>query len=390
MKKLVLFFGCSLVFFSCKKDKEIGEAKSISFEKTIGTAGSDELKDVDFSNSRNGVWAGYTNGMGAGGFDGWVVCTNEEGTVKWQQTFGGTGDDFLLSVLYTPDNNYLLTGYSSSGSAGMEDVWLLKIDAAGTLLWEKRYGGSLADLGIQSAALHDGSGFLVSATTQSKGAGLLDHWVLHVDSNGELIADRTFGDNTIQGYASLFSKGNGNFFLCGRTDKNGSADIDVIEINSSLDSLSEFIFGSADYEEPKNIVALGDGTFMLGGHSAGFGNPEHNFYAVRFTAAGAVVWQNNYGSTQHDGAENIFKLPENKFLLTGRSNGNMGNAEDMLCVIIDADGNELRKIYAGGTGNDQGNAAKPGMGGTVYTAGKKEVSAGNADGWMMARKPEDF
>jgi hypothetical protein len=134
---------------------------------------------------------------------------------------------------------------------------------------------------------------------------------------------------------------------------------------------------------------MADGTFILAGHSAGFGSPEHNFYVVRFDPNGNIKWEKSIGSIYHDGAENILKISENKILLTGRSNGKSVTDEDMLQILIDADGNKLSEKYFGETGSDQGNQAIL-VNGFIYTAGKKTNSAGNEDGLMMSVPVDSF
>ncbi|MBC7863677.1 MAG: hypothetical protein IAF38_11930, partial [Bacteroidia bacterium] len=275
MKIKFLIAGCFLVLFSCTKDKEIVPYKLPSFEKTVGTNGTDILVDATVNTSESVMCVGYTNGVGAGGNDGWLVNVSNTGEILWQQTFGGSGDDYFNSILKTADGGFLITGFTQSNSAGAEDVWLLKLSVSGLVEWEKRYGGITTDLGINSIQLSDGT-YIVSASTNSSGAGLLDHWLIKLDAAGTIISSKTFGNNVNQGYAHIMQKPDGNFFISGGTDKNGNSDFDVIEINSNLDSLHEYIFGSPDYEEAKNIVVLPDGNFILGGHSAGFGNPEHN------------------------------------------------------------------------------------------------------------------
>jgi hypothetical protein len=381
MKKVFsfLFFGC--LIFSCRRDKEIIPGTLPSYENNFGTSGTDVLGYSVVKNDGSLLAAGYTNGAGAGGYDGWLVNLSAKGEVIWQQTFGGSADDYFTSILKTSDNGFLLCGYSNSASAGMEDAWLIKLNEGGLVQWEKKYGGIATDLGINAVQLSDSS-FIVCASTQSYGAGALDHWLLKLDATGNMISQKTFGDITVQGYSQIMQKPDGNFFISGRTDKNGNSDADVIEINSNLDSLREFIFGSADYEEVKNILALPDGNFVLAGHTAGFGHPEHDFYCVKFDASGTIVWEKTYGSLQHDGAESSMYSSDGELILCGRSDGNSGNSEDLSNLVLDGNGNELHQFYKGSTGVDAGQHIFQ-NGNYIYTVGKKANENGDVDGWVL-------
>lgn len=389
MKKILLILIGILFFFSCKKDKEIIPLTPYTkLDLTFGTLGTDLLVDGLYASVGEYIAIGSTNGAGAGLYDGWLVKFDSEGDLKWQQTFGGTADDYFSSIIKTSDNGFLITGTSFSNSVGLEDVWLLKLNATGLPQWEKRFGGTSTDLGMNSVQISDGT-FIVSATTLSKGEGSFDHWLLKVDGNGNLISDKTFGTNAYEAYAQIMQKPDGNFFISGVYETSGNRDFQVMEINSNLDSLNKFGFGSLDYEEAKNIVVLSDGNFLVSGHSAGFGHLEHNFYAIKFDGSGNKIWENNYGTIMHDGSESSLLLGNGKVLLTGRSMGNTGMNEDMLYVVIDENGNEKQKFFRGGAGIDEGFKSIL-IGKDVFSFGKKETSIGNTDAWISKLNSSNF
>src|SRR5437899_10626457 len=51
-----------------------------------------------------------------GGSDYWVIKLDTDGNKQWENSFGGTSSDILVRLLQTPDDGYILGGYSSSGS----------------------------------------------------------------------------------------------------------------------------------------------------------------------------------------------------------------------------------------------------------------------------------
>ncbi|MBC7863951.1 MAG: hypothetical protein IAF38_13325 [Bacteroidia bacterium] len=70
--------------------------------------------------------------------------------------------------------------------------------------------------------------------------------------------------------------------------------------------------------------------------------------------------------------------------MTGRSNGNAGFGEDLLYIIADTDGNELHRIFKGSTGTDIGYKSIV-SGNFIFTVGKKEITTGNTDGWIICQ-----
>jgi hypothetical protein len=375
-----------LAFISCSRDREIIPLKKTSFEKTFGADGNDELKDIIENNGQLVVCGYIHNTVGAAGKDGWLAGLDKEGVVLWQQTFGGAGDQSFQSLIRMADGGYLLTG--SSTSSGSEDLWLMRLNAGGLLVWEKKHGGALTDFGMNSIELPDGN-LLVSGTTESFGKGSLDHWLLKLNANGDTISTKTFGDNSIQGYGQIMTKNDGNYFVSGRTDKNGNADIDILEVTANLDSVNEIVFGSSEYEEAKNVIALSDGNYIVAAHSAGFGNPEHNVYAVKFDEAGNMKWEKTYGTSYHDGPENILKISENKILILARSHGNNLNNEDAYFIQMDKNGNEQHNFFRGGALMDQLNKSIF-YDDYIFSVGRAEIASGNSDAWLIAEPVSNF
>ena len=65
----------------------------------------------------------------------------------WTRTFGGVANDMGYDVERTSEGGYIITGWTQSFGAGGYDVYLIKTDAGGNMLWEKTYGGSEVDMG---------------------------------------------------------------------------------------------------------------------------------------------------------------------------------------------------------------------------------------------------
>lgn len=139
-----------------------------------------------------------------GSSDGWVFKLDATGTLVWKKNFGGSAQDVLNSVIKNADNTYTLSGYSFSndgdvsGSHGQADVWVIKIDDTGNLIWSKLFGGSRNDaaFGLQPGVT---SGSFITGFTQSSdgqvtnAAGSTDCWTLRVDANGNLLWQKSSG-----------------------------------------------------------------------------------------------------------------------------------------------------------------------------------------------------
>jgi len=129
--------------------------------------------------------AGWTESKGAGSSDMWVLRLDEAGNVVWDHTYGGAEDDVARSIVALADGGLAVAGYTQSKGAGDDDMWVLRLDEAGNVVWDKTFGGAKADMANSIVALADG-GFAVAGRTYSKGAGNNDMWVLRLDEAGNV------------------------------------------------------------------------------------------------------------------------------------------------------------------------------------------------------------
>lgn len=128
---------------------------------------------------------GSKSSEGAGGMDLWLIKTDSAGNVIWSRTYGGEGDDYGTSVQQTADGGYIIVGHTSSSGDGGGDLWLFKTDAEGNEIWSRTFGGREGDYGTAVQQTADG-GYIVTGRTSSYGAGGVDMWLIRTDGNGNV------------------------------------------------------------------------------------------------------------------------------------------------------------------------------------------------------------
>jgi len=158
-------------------------------------AGFSESDDFDISSSK-------------GSYDFWVVKITATGELVWEKSFGGTGIEISYGMAKTDDNGYVITGNTFSADVdisknnGASDVWLIKIDDSGNLVWEQTFGGSEFDL-AESVSLASDGGFIIAGNSKSidgdatENKGENDLWLIKTDSNGNLVWEKTFGGSDL-------------------------------------------------------------------------------------------------------------------------------------------------------------------------------------------------
>jgi hypothetical protein len=174
-----------------------------------------------------------------GDHDYWVVKLDATGTKQWDKTFGGNSHEIMYALQPTQDGNYLLAGVSQSGSGGDItqpgqgdlDYWIVKVNASGNKLWDRRYGGNGGDFlttlqqtseGGYILGGHSGSG--QSGDKSHPTQGDVDYWVVKLDANGTKQWDKTVGGSNADFLFSLQQTQDNGYILGGRSDSGLSGD----------------------------------------------------------------------------------------------------------------------------------------------------------------------
>jgi hypothetical protein len=158
---------------------------NVQWAKTYGGTNNDSAYSVQQTSDGGYILAGVTYSFGAGGGDAFLIKTNASGNVQWAKTYGGAGIDKFISVQQTSDGGYIAVGYTSSFGAGGYDVFLVKTDANGNIIWAKTYGGWNNDIASSVRQTSDG-GYIVAGTTWSFGVGSGDVFLIKTDANGNI------------------------------------------------------------------------------------------------------------------------------------------------------------------------------------------------------------
>lgn len=144
---------------------------------------------------------------------------------SWAWRYGGLRGDFLKALLPTKDGGFILAGDTRSFRTGKNrnyskdpsDLWVVKLDAEGQLVWQRTYSGDRSDVcaGIVAA---EGGGYVLAATTESFGAGMTDVWLLRLDEGGGVLWERTYGGERGEQAGAVARDADGSFIIAGDTE----------------------------------------------------------------------------------------------------------------------------------------------------------------------------
>lgn len=282
---------------------KIDAGKEEMWQRTYGGKGQDDLTTVictsdggyliggssnsDFSKDPNTKSEKTENSRG--GMDYWIIKLDSNGKEEWQKTYGGCYTDLLKCMTSTKDGGYILGGYSNSTNSGEKsnvnfgtggDYWIIKIDAYGSVVWEKTIGGDKDDQ-LQSILNTKDGGFLVGGSslsgasmhkdrTNGKGS---DFWILKLDEGGNITWQETFDFGFDDVLTSITETANQNYLIGGYTvikDGEKSGDYIALKISEKGENLWDYTVGSDGEDILQKLIETRDGGYIM----AGTANPE--------------------------------------------------------------------------------------------------------------------
>jgi len=195
---------------------------NMQWNKTFGGSNSDRAFSVAQTADGGYIIAGETDSSGAGSFDFWLIKTNSLGTAQWNKTYGGNTYDTARSVLQTIDSEYTIAGWTNSLGAGGTDFWLIKTDGIGNQLWSQTYGGTFDEEAYSVQQTGDG-GYIVAGSTKSYGlyTGVWNFWLVKTDAQGSMQWNQVNGGSNDDRAYSVQQTGDGGYIVAGSTESYG-------------------------------------------------------------------------------------------------------------------------------------------------------------------------
>jgi parallel beta-helix repeat protein len=282
---------------------------------------------------------GYTGSLTLDSNDMWLVKTDATGVEQWNQTYGGTEDDFGLALIQTADGNFVLSGNTESFGAGDRDMWLINTDINGVMQWNQTYGGTGRESTCDLLQTADG-GFALVGDTQSFGAGDRDMWLVKTDVDGNVQWAQTYGGIWDDGASALLQTADGNFVLSGNTESFGAGDWDMWLVKTDVNGTIKWnqTYGETETEFAGDIIQTTDGDFLLAGATESFGAGDRDMWLVKTDENGTMKWNQTYGETGTDYASELLQTTDGGFALAGCTDSFGSGDWDMWLVKTDENG----------------------------------------------------
>ncbi|MBN1969352.1 MAG: DJ-1/PfpI family protein [Candidatus Delongbacteria bacterium] len=315
--------------------------------KTYGTDVSDGFRAICQSNDDHLIFGGYTFSGDFGNSDGLIIKTDLNGELIWQKTFGGAGFEYINSICTDPSGNIIATGYTTSFGNGLEDIYIIKFDGAGDLIWEKYYGDEYSNVAEKIILGHDDN-FLITGFTESE-TNEDDIFVTKINNDGDKIWTKTKNEVKSQFGKDIIKTNNNNYFVLGSHgsfSSQGWSNRDVCTFN--IDDAGNYTvnknYGESGYQNWGNsICEADDDSFFITGNADITYQDLYQVYGLKTKPQENLQWHCRYGEgTFYDYGISALKLSDDRYFIIGVSKSNLYN-DDIYIIMLDENGNQLDK-----------------------------------------------
>ena len=423
IKTLPFLLLFSLLFFSCGKDDGPGPGPEpeingeVELVKTYGGSGIDEAVSVVEATDGNYLVLGTTRSSdgditdrSGSDSDFWLLKLSKTGDVIWSKTYGGSDDENASRITKTNDGGYLLSGYTTSSdgdvfeNAGFQDYWVVKVDNSGTIMWEKTFGFSGSDQAFKAIQTSDGGYFVTGFfdVSASGGAGndfqrgimhgVGEFWGIKLNASGNTQWRRYFGGTNNDRSYDAHETADGGFLMTGtsesvdfdKTDPKGSYDYWAVRLTADGDLVWTKSFGGDEIDNSYASIKTNDGNYIMVGDSRSSDqdvtSPRGNADAwmVKFDDNGNKIWQKSFGGSQFDTAHSIVQRNNGDYILSGHSRSADGDLQinngvnDVWVFVVDGSGSLKFQKSIGGSNLDFASEA-------IETSDNKILVVGNSE-----------
>ncbi|MFZ1333332.1 MAG: T9SS type A sorting domain-containing protein [Flavobacteriales bacterium] len=394
----------------------------IEWQRSMGGSDVDQAYSVQQTNDGGFIVGGVTSSTDGditevhGDGDYWVVKFSSSGQMEWQHSYGGSGYDALDEIFQTSDGGFIAAGNSSSSDGdvtmnhGGRDFWVIKLSETGSIEWERSYGGS-GDDWFHSLTFTD-NGYVLSGGTGSNDGDLVfggavslgGYWVLELNSIGDIIWQKSYGGWNAQ---SVQQTSDGGFIVGGDRMVSGNVtDFWVLKLNNTGELEWDASFGYAGADQLRRVRQTQDGGYAILGYV--YEGTSNGFYGVcdgwiiKLNAGGELEWDRPLGGTDADYTYDMQLTNDGGYICIGITSSLdldcIGNeADGSLWVLkLDATGEPEWSNFMGGSAYDFGFAVQQTTDQGFIVAGDSQssdgdhiVNQGGADLWVVKLSPEN-
>ncbi len=349
-------------------------------------------------------------------FDFWAVQFDIDTGIVWDVSFGGDDQEVLNALLLLPDSSILMVGSSLSGQTGDKsqpshgdwDYWLVKADSSGSKIWDRRFGGTDADMAFTAVVTHD-SCILVGGISKSgmngdksqSSWGGFDTWLVKIDLDGNKVWDKRFGGSRDDILPRITVTSDNCFILAAWSqspmdgdlsqDSIGNGDFWIIKLDQDGNKVWDVRMGGTEKDVTTACRETPDSLLLIGGwtESDTFNNlGNRDAWLTKIRTNGSIVWQRTFGGSDEDAISDVNILSNGNYALSGYTRSSMDGhimdatrgQVDYWIMIVDSTGSIITEYNIGGNSADVLTSTLNGQNGLIHAGYTKSSPSGEVSG----------
>ena len=358
------------------------QAPDIIFQNTVGGDDWEFVRDFIQSSDGGYVLVGDSRSNASfdksenniGSDDIWVVKLDNTGALEWENTIGGTLRDLALGVEEAANGEFIVAGWTASPVSGDitepilggSDCFIFKLNSSGEFVWQKYIGGDGFDSASSIQKLSNGN-FLIGALSNSdisgekteNGYGENDFWVFEIDTNGDIIWQKTVGAALNDVLYDAVETPDGSIILMGSSNSpisgdktedpigtSGREDYWAIKLDTDRNVVWDNTVGGDFVEGIRGGIGTADNGCLIIGWSLSdasgdksedvIGDLERaDYWVIKLNADGSVAWENTIGGDSTDNGWAAIQLADGSFVIGGESSSDISGDKDEDTDFID-------------------------------------------------------
>jgi len=254
----------------------------LRFARTFGGPGEERATALTLGLNRSILVLGESYSHGPGDARFYAVKTDSSGNLEWERTYDGGANNERGLAIVEVDNGWILVGNTmdttSGSTATVSDGYVVRIDASGDESWNRRVGGDAHDILHHGVRLRNGETLLTGYTRGHGARGLNDVWLVRLDAEGRTVGMQVTGGSAEDHNIIARLASDGRVWLGGycRAEKTGDWDVHVLELDARGKPAGSFVYGGGGEDGAVSLCPLERGGLLVAGYttSAGAGDRD--------------------------------------------------------------------------------------------------------------------
>jgi hypothetical protein len=304
-----------------------------------------------YSNSKDGDLTGGLTGFGA--YNAWAIKFNKDGTIAWKKPLGGTNNDLAFSSAPTTDGGCVIAGSTTSNDIagtvyhGGDDILIVKLNADGNIVWQKTLGGSVSERPRAIVSTSDGGCMVLGYTNSSDGdlttkRTSSDVWIMKLNTNGSLVWQKLMGGSKEDYGIAMALTADGGYVIAAETgssdgdvsNAHGSSDVWIVKLNAGNGISWQKTIGGSESETAASVLPTTDGGYVVVGNSASTdgdmvdNHGAYDIWVVKLNSEQTIVSKRLLGGSKTESAFGMIATSDNGYVVAGYAGSTDGDLQD--------------------------------------------------------------